>query len=135
MSEINHFKVFVLYSGNVTADVDNLHVKRIHLVNFSYIVIKNMIRQIGRPVLSGRIILGLSILCFVKKGVLDHLRVFGKQEIIRFSKRNSLTYNNRGNLAKTFSQQGCIHHHKYIWPTGRAEPARPEPGQNWAIGT
>jgi hypothetical protein len=32
MSEINHFKVFVLCSGNVTADVDHLHVKRIQLV-------------------------------------------------------------------------------------------------------
>jgi hypothetical protein len=31
MSEINHFKVFVLCSGDVTANVDHLHVKRIHL--------------------------------------------------------------------------------------------------------
>jgi hypothetical protein len=29
MNEINHFKVFVLYSDDVTADVDHLHVKRI----------------------------------------------------------------------------------------------------------
>jgi hypothetical protein len=39
MSEINHFKNFVLCSGDVAADVDNLHVKRIHLVGYSYIVI------------------------------------------------------------------------------------------------
>jgi hypothetical protein len=39
MNEIDHFKVFVFYSGDVTADVDHLHVKRIHLVSFSYIVI------------------------------------------------------------------------------------------------
>jgi hypothetical protein len=31
MSEINHCKVFVLCSGNVAADVDHLHVKKIHL--------------------------------------------------------------------------------------------------------
>jgi hypothetical protein len=30
MNEIDHFKVFVFYSGDVTADVDHLHVKRIH---------------------------------------------------------------------------------------------------------
>jgi hypothetical protein len=29
MSEINHFKVVVLYSNNVAADVDYLHVKKI----------------------------------------------------------------------------------------------------------
>jgi hypothetical protein len=39
MSKINHFKVFVLCSDDVVADVDHLHVQRIHLVNFSYIVI------------------------------------------------------------------------------------------------
>jgi hypothetical protein len=39
MSEINHFKVFVLCSGDVAADMDYLHVKRIHLVGSSYIVI------------------------------------------------------------------------------------------------
>jgi hypothetical protein len=38
MSEINHFKVFIMCSGDVT-DVDHLHVKRIHLIDFSYIVI------------------------------------------------------------------------------------------------
>jgi hypothetical protein len=31
MSEINHFKVFILYSGDVAADVDHLNVKKIHL--------------------------------------------------------------------------------------------------------
>jgi hypothetical protein len=30
MNETDHFKVFVLYSGDVTADIDHLHVKRIH---------------------------------------------------------------------------------------------------------
>jgi hypothetical protein len=39
MNEIDHFKVFVLCSSDVTTDVDNMHVKRIHLVDFSYIVI------------------------------------------------------------------------------------------------
>jgi hypothetical protein len=42
MNEIDHFKVFILYSGGVTADVDHLHVKRIYLVNFSYIVIEDV---------------------------------------------------------------------------------------------
>jgi hypothetical protein len=32
MSEINHFNFFLLYSSDVAADVDHLHVKRIHLV-------------------------------------------------------------------------------------------------------
>jgi hypothetical protein len=40
MSEINHFKVFIMCSDNVAADVDYLHVRRIHLVCFSYIVIE-----------------------------------------------------------------------------------------------
>jgi hypothetical protein len=30
MSEINHFKVFVVCSGYVTADIEHLYVKRIH---------------------------------------------------------------------------------------------------------
>jgi hypothetical protein len=41
MSEINYFKKIVLYSRVVTADVDNLYVKRIHLeflVSHLYIV-------------------------------------------------------------------------------------------------
>jgi hypothetical protein len=41
MNEINHFKVFVLFSGDVAANVDHLHVKRDHLVGFSYIVIED----------------------------------------------------------------------------------------------
>jgi hypothetical protein len=39
MNEIGHFKVFLVCSSDVTADVDHLHVKRIPLVGFSYIVI------------------------------------------------------------------------------------------------
>jgi hypothetical protein len=30
MNEIDHFKVFILYCGDVAADVDHLHAKRIH---------------------------------------------------------------------------------------------------------
>jgi hypothetical protein len=30
MNEIDHCKVFILCSDDVTADVDQLHVKRIH---------------------------------------------------------------------------------------------------------
>jgi hypothetical protein len=41
MNEIDYFKLFILYSGDVAADVDHLHVKRIHLVDFSYIVIED----------------------------------------------------------------------------------------------
>jgi hypothetical protein len=40
MNEIDHFKYFILYSGDVAADMDHLHVKRIHLVCFSYIIIE-----------------------------------------------------------------------------------------------
>jgi hypothetical protein len=29
MNKIDHFKVFVLFSGDVTTNVDHLHVKRI----------------------------------------------------------------------------------------------------------
>jgi hypothetical protein len=29
MNEIGHFNVFVIYSGDVAADVNHLHVKRI----------------------------------------------------------------------------------------------------------
>jgi hypothetical protein len=39
MSEINHFKTFLMCNGNLTANIDYLHVKRIHLVGSSYIVI------------------------------------------------------------------------------------------------
>jgi hypothetical protein len=30
MNKINHFKVFVLYSGDMVPDVDHLYVKKIH---------------------------------------------------------------------------------------------------------
>jgi hypothetical protein len=43
MNEIDHFKVFILYSGDVAADVDKLYVKIIHLVSLSYIVIEDFI--------------------------------------------------------------------------------------------
>jgi hypothetical protein len=39
MSDIDHFKVFVVCSGDVAADVDHLHLKIIHLVGSTYIVI------------------------------------------------------------------------------------------------
>jgi hypothetical protein len=42
MSEINHFKVFIICSDDVVADVDHLHGKRIYLVSFSYIVIEDI---------------------------------------------------------------------------------------------
>jgi hypothetical protein len=35
MNEFNHFKGFILRSG----DVDHFHFKRTHLVGFSYIVV------------------------------------------------------------------------------------------------
>jgi hypothetical protein len=41
MSEINYFKVFIMYSNDVASDVDHLSVKRILLVSFSYIVIED----------------------------------------------------------------------------------------------
>jgi hypothetical protein len=40
MNEIDYFKNFILYSDNVTNDMDYLHIKRIHL-SFSYIVIED----------------------------------------------------------------------------------------------
>jgi hypothetical protein len=42
MSEINHFKKIALCGDDVTADMDNLYVKRIHLVDFSYIVVEDI---------------------------------------------------------------------------------------------
>jgi hypothetical protein len=33
---------FVLCSGDVAANMDNLHLKRIHLVGFSYIVLDDL---------------------------------------------------------------------------------------------
>jgi hypothetical protein len=41
MNKIDHLKVFVLSGGDVAADVDHLHVKRINSVDFSYIVIED----------------------------------------------------------------------------------------------
>jgi hypothetical protein len=41
MNVVDHFKNFVLCSGDVATDVDHLYVKRIHLVCFSYIVIED----------------------------------------------------------------------------------------------
>jgi hypothetical protein len=42
MCEINHFKKFIMCSDDMTADVDQLYVKKIHLVGFSYIVIEDV---------------------------------------------------------------------------------------------
>jgi hypothetical protein len=41
MSEINYFKFFIMYSDDVTVDVDHLYIKRIHLVYSYYIVIED----------------------------------------------------------------------------------------------
>jgi hypothetical protein len=30
MNKIDHFKIFILYSGDIASDVYHLHVKRIH---------------------------------------------------------------------------------------------------------
>jgi hypothetical protein len=38
MREINYFKFFIMYSDDVTVDVDHLYIKRIHLVYSYYIV-------------------------------------------------------------------------------------------------
>jgi hypothetical protein len=49
MSEINYFKVFVMCSDDVVADMDHLHVKRIHLellVGHLYIVRENFIQHL-----------------------------------------------------------------------------------------
>jgi hypothetical protein len=43
MNKIDHFKVFVLCSGDMAVDVDHLRIKRIHLVGFSYIVIEDIV--------------------------------------------------------------------------------------------
>jgi hypothetical protein len=50
MNEIVHFKVFLLYNGDVAADMEYLHVKRIHLVSFSYIVIEDESRNISKKI-------------------------------------------------------------------------------------
>jgi hypothetical protein len=46
MNGIDHFKFFILCSGDMTANIDHLYVKRIHLVHlvrFSYTVIEDEI--------------------------------------------------------------------------------------------
>jgi hypothetical protein len=48
MNEIAYFKVFVLCSGDVTPDVDHLYIKRINLVDFSYIVIEDQENLVSR---------------------------------------------------------------------------------------
>jgi hypothetical protein len=42
MSEINYFKVFIMCSDDVAADVDHLYMKIIYWVSFSYIVIEDL---------------------------------------------------------------------------------------------
>jgi hypothetical protein len=39
MNKIDYFKNFILCNGDVTANVNHMHIKIIHLVNFSYIII------------------------------------------------------------------------------------------------
>jgi hypothetical protein len=41
MNEIDYFKKFILCSGDVAADVDHIHIKRLHLVGLSYIVMED----------------------------------------------------------------------------------------------
>jgi hypothetical protein len=43
VDKIDHFKIYVLCSGDVVADVYHLHVKIIHFMDFSYIVIEDLI--------------------------------------------------------------------------------------------
>jgi hypothetical protein len=45
MSEISHFKFFILCSGDVTVDVDHFHIKIIYLVCSSYIVIEDTLHN------------------------------------------------------------------------------------------
>jgi hypothetical protein len=42
MSETNYFKKIIMCSDDMTTDVDQLYVKKIHLVGFSYIVIEDV---------------------------------------------------------------------------------------------
>jgi hypothetical protein len=42
MNKIDYFKKFIFYSCDVIADVEHLYVKRIYLVNFSYLVIEDL---------------------------------------------------------------------------------------------
>jgi hypothetical protein len=43
MNEIDYFKFFLLYSDDVTANVNYLHIKKIYFMNFSYIVIDDLL--------------------------------------------------------------------------------------------
>jgi hypothetical protein len=42
MNEIGYFKMFVFCTGDVIVDIDHLHIKRIHLVNFLYIIVEDI---------------------------------------------------------------------------------------------
>jgi hypothetical protein len=42
MDEIDYFKDFILCSGDVTIDVNHLHIKKIYLLSFFYIVIEDV---------------------------------------------------------------------------------------------
>jgi hypothetical protein len=44
MNDIDHFKFFIFYIDDVTSDINHLYVKRIHLMSFTYIVIKDVSR-------------------------------------------------------------------------------------------
>jgi hypothetical protein len=48
MNEIDHFKKIILYSDDVAANMYHLHVKKIHLVSFSYIVIEDKRKGMAR---------------------------------------------------------------------------------------
>jgi hypothetical protein len=48
MNGIDHFIVFIFYSDDVTPDINHLYVKRIHLMSFSYIVIKMPVGRLTR---------------------------------------------------------------------------------------
>jgi hypothetical protein len=39
MSKIDHFKAFIVCSGDMSAGMNHLHIKRIHLMSSYYIVI------------------------------------------------------------------------------------------------
>jgi hypothetical protein len=39
VNKIDHFKIYLHFSGDVSADVNHLHIIKFYLVNFSYIII------------------------------------------------------------------------------------------------
>jgi hypothetical protein len=41
MNEIDYFKKYIFYNGDVAGDIDYLHIKRIYLMSFSYIIIED----------------------------------------------------------------------------------------------